>query len=284
MKTSTIFKKPTYQTPLVTVAKKKEIPEGLCTKCSSCGEMIFNQQLEENFFVCPKCDYHFAMDPYLRLESLLDPGTFEQCDSNLRAANALEFPNYSERLDAEWKKGRRSDSVIAGVGMLENQEVSVDVMDFSFLGGSMGVVAGEKLTRAVERGLEKKVPVIIFSCSGGARMHEGCFSLMQMAKVSGALLRLSQAQLPYISVLLNPTTGGVTASYATLGDLIISEPGAMIGFAGPRVIKETTRQDLPKGFQTAEFLLAHGLVDKIVPRKQMRSMLAKFLRYFLVHA
>lgn len=277
----TVFKKPGYKAPLVAVPRKREFPEGLCTKCPSCGEMIFNQQLEENLSVCPKCEYHFSMDPYARLESLLDEGVFEEWDDQLQAVNILEFPHYSERLKSEWKKGNRSDSVIAGQGLLEGIEISVAVMNFSFLGGSMGVVAGEKLTRAVERAIEKNIPLLIFSSSGGARMHEGCFSLMQMAKVSGALSKLAKAKLPYLSILLNPTTGGVTASYATLGDLIIAEPGAMIGFAGPRVIKETTRQDLPKGFQTAEFLLTHGLIDKIVTRKAMRSTLAKFLRYFL---
>lgn len=277
----TVFKKPGYKAPLVATPKKREFPEGLCTKCPSCGEMIFNQQLEENLSVCTKCDHHFSMDPYARMESLLDEGVFEEWDDQLQAVNILEFPQYSERLKSEWKKGNRSDSVIAGQGLLEGIEVSVAVMNFSFLGGSMGVVAGEKLTRAAERAIEKNMPLLIFSSSGGARMHEGCFSLMQMAKVSGALSKLAQANLPYLSILLNPTTGGVTASYATLGDLIIAEPGAMIGFAGPRVIKETTRQDLPKGFQTAEFLLARGLIDKIVPRKAMRSTLAKFLRYLL---
>ena len=281
MKTTNVFKKPSYKASLVATPKKREFPEGLCTKCPSCGEMIFNQQLEENLSVCLKCDYHFAMDPYVRLENLLDEGTFKEYDEQLQAVNVLEFPHYSERLKAEWKKGNRSDSVIVGKGLLEEIEVSLAVMNFSFLGGSMGVVAGEKLTRAAEHALEKKTPLLIFSCSGGARMHEGCFSLMQMAKVSGTLLKLAQAKLPYLSILLNPTTGGVTASYATLGDLILAEPGAMIGFAGPRVIKETTRQDLPKGFQTAEFLLARGLVDKIVHRKAMRPTVANFLRYLL---
>ncbi len=272
-----IFKKPSYSSPPTTRSRKLEIPKGLWIKCPSCGESIYNQQLDENSRVCTKCDYHFAMNARARLQLVLDPDSFAEEDAGLEAVNALDFPKYTERLAVEREKKCLKDAVISGTGRIKDMPVSVAVMDFSFLGGSMGVVVGEKITRAIERGAQQKIPMITFSSSGGARMHEGAFSLMQMAKVSGALMRLSQAKLPFISVLLDPTTGGVTASFATLGDLNIAEPGAMIGFAGPRVIKETTHQDLPKGFQTAEFLLAHGLIDKIVHRKQMRATLASFL-------
>jgi acetyl-CoA carboxylase carboxyl transferase subunit beta len=279
-----IFDKPNYSTRRAPVrTKKKEIPQGLWTKCPNCGEVLFNKELEANLMVCPKCDHHMTLGARARLLSLADEGTFHELDASLSSVDILQFTgvtSYTDRLNNYRAKTGLTEAVVSGTAEIEGIPVSLAAMDFNFLGGSMGSVVGEKITRAIERGADKKLPVVIFSASGGARMYEGLFSLMQMAKTSAALTRLSARGLPFISVLTNPTTGGVTASYATLGDLIIAEPKAMIGFAGARVIKETTQQQLPKGFQTAEFLLERGLIDHIVPRKLMRPMLAKFLRYF----
>lgn len=261
--------------------RKKAIPEGLWTKCESaaCGQVIFNQQLEDNLRVCPACGHHFPLGARARIAALADEGSFEECDRALRAVDSLGFPNYSERLAMEHGSRETPEAVVCGTGAIGGMPVSLAVMDFTFLGGSMGAATGEKIARAVERAESGRRALVIASASGGARMHEGCFSLMQMAKISGALQRLAEARLPFISVLTNPTTGGVTASFATLGDLIIAEPGAMIGFAGPRVIRETTHEELPEGFQTAEFLLEKGLIDRIVPRREMRGTIAAFLRY-----
>jgi acetyl-CoA carboxylase carboxyl transferase subunit beta len=279
-----IFDKPSYSTRRTPVrTKKKEIPQGLWTKCPNCGEVLFNKELEANLMVCPKCDHHMTLGARARLLSLADEGTFHEHDASLASVDILQFTgvtSYTDRLNNYRAKTGLTEAVVSATAEIEGIPVSLAAMDFNFLGGSMGSVVGEKITRAIERGADKKLPVIVFSASGGARMYEGLFSLMQMAKTSAALTRLSARGLPFISVLTNPTTGGVTASYATLGDLIIAEPKAMIGFAGARVIKETTQQQLPKGFQTAEFLLERGLIDHIVPRKLMRPMLAKFLRYF----
>lgn len=278
-----IFDKPTYgasRTPVRT--KKKEIPQGLWTKCPSCGEVLFNKELEDNFMVCPKCEHHMTLSAKARILSLADPGTFVEDDANLTSVDVLKFTgvtSYPERLKNYRAKTGLNDAVVSGLCDVEGRKISVAAMDFNFLGGSMGSVVGEKITRAIERGADQKLPVVIFSASGGARMYEGMFSLMQLAKTSAALTRLSQRGQPFISVLTNPTMAGVMASYACLGDLIVAEPKAMIGFAGARVIKETTQQQLPKGFQTAEFLLEHGLIDHIVSRRQMRPMLAKFLGY-----
>ncbi len=272
-------KKPAFGTPAGDRHRKMEIPEGLWSKCPACGETIYNQQLEENLRVCPKCSYHFPLSARARLALVLDEGTFAETETSMQAVDRLNFPGYGDRLKKMRATKGSAESVISGTGAIEGIRVSVSVMDFSYLGGSLGVVAGEKITRSLELARKNKTPAIVFSSSGGARMHEGAFSLMQMAKISGSLASLTEAGLPYISVLLDPTTGGVSASYATLGDLIVAEPGAMIGFAGPRVIKETTHQDLPKGFQTAEFLLERGLLDKIVPRHQLKKSLASFLRY-----
>ena len=275
-----LFGKPKYST--VTV-KKKDIPRGLWTKCPKSGEVIFNKELQENLMVVPSSGYHFPMTAKDRIASLIDPGTFEEKDENLESVDFLAFKAksaYPEKIKQYQEKTGQKDAVINGVGLLGGKPVSIAVMDFRFLGASMGSVVGEKITRTIERGLEEKRGVIVVSTSGGARMYEGILSLMQMAKTSAALARLGEAGLPYISVLTNPTTAGVMASYAALGDLIVAEPGAMIGFAGPRVIKETTMQDLPEGFQTAEFLLTHGLIDQIIHRKELKGRLVQFIDAF----
>lgn len=261
--------------------RKKEIPEGLWTKCPNCGEVLFNKELEANLMVCPKCEHHMTLGARARIDSLVDEGSFSEQDRGLTSVDVLKFTgvtSYTDRLNNYRKKTGLPEAVVCGTGEIEGRRVSLAVMDFNFLGGSMGSAVGEKITRAIERAAEKKIPLIIFSASGGARMYEGLFSLMQMAKTSGALQRLAARSQPFISVLTNPTTGGVTASFAALGDLIVAEPKAMIGFAGARVIKETTQQQLPPGFQTAEFLLERGLIDHIIPRKLMRPMLAKCLK------
>jgi acetyl-CoA carboxylase carboxyl transferase subunit beta len=259
--------------------KKKDMPEGLWTKCPSCNESLFEDALTKNLRVCNHCGYHFTISSGDRLASLVDEGSFEEMDAKLDSVNALGFKGYLDKVKAYQKKTGLGEAVVTGRGKIETIPVLLAVMDFRFLGASMGSVVGEKITRAIEAATAEKKPVIVFSASGGARMHEGILSLMQMAKTSGALARHAEARLPFISVLTHPTTGGVTASYATLGDLIIAEPKCMIGFAGPRVVKETTHADLPPGFQTAEFMLQHGLVDMIVERKDMRATLAKVLRY-----
>ncbi|MBE7494789.1 MAG: acetyl-CoA carboxylase carboxyltransferase subunit beta [Verrucomicrobiaceae bacterium] len=259
--------------------KKKDMPEGLWTKCPSCGESLFEDALTKNLRVCTHCGYHFTISSGERLTNLLDEGSFVEMDAKLDSVNALGFKGYLDKVKAYQQKTGLGEAVVTGRGTIEGLPVLVAIMDFRFLGASMGSVVGEKITRAIEAATAEKKPVIVFSASGGARMHEGILSLMQMAKTSGALARHAEARLPYISVLTHPTTGGVTASFATLGDLILAEPKCMIGFAGPRVVKETTHADLPPGFQTAEFMLQHGLVDMIVERRDMRATLAKVLRY-----
>ncbi|KAB2648443.1 MAG: acetyl-CoA carboxylase carboxyltransferase subunit beta [Verrucomicrobia bacterium] len=272
-----IFSKPSFNSD-----KKREFPEGLWQKCPSCSEMIHNLDLVQNFRVCPKCDHHMTQTAHDRLEMLLDVGSFEEHDANLVSVDTLKFTgmaSYTDRLKSYQKKTGLKDAVISGLGAIDGQRVSIAVMDFNFIAATMGSVVGEKLTRCVERATEQRLPVIIVSASGGARMYEGVLSLLQMAKTCGALALHAQARLPYLSVLTHPTTGGVSASFATIGDLILAEPKAMIGFAGPRVIKETTHQDLPPDFQTAEFLEEHGLVDMIVHRKKMRETLSELLGY-----
>jgi acetyl-CoA carboxylase carboxyl transferase subunit beta len=261
--------------------KKRDMPEGLWTKCPSCGESLYEQSLVKNLQVCTNCNYHFTLSSRDRAESLCDEGTFREMDADLTSVNPLAFKGYVEKVAANQEKTGLGEAVLTGRGVMEGIPVLLAIMDFRFLGGSMGSVVGEKITRAIEAATAEKKPVIVFSASGGARMHEGILSLMQMGKTSGALARHSEAKLPYISVLTHPTTGGVTASFATLGDVIIAEPGCMIGFAGARVVKETTHADLPKGFQTAEFMLEHGLLDRIVARKDMRTTLAAMLRYMI---
>jgi acetyl-CoA carboxylase carboxyl transferase subunit beta len=261
----------------------REMPEGLWTKCVSCGEVIHNLALAENLRVCPKCGHHFTMGAEERIASLLDPGSWVEMDANLLSVDTLQFKGtatYTDRLKSYQEKTGLKDAVLSGTGTISSQPVALAVMDFSFLAATMGSVVGEKITRAIEVATARKMPVIIVCASGGARMYEGMLSLMQMAKTSGALARHAEAGLPYITVLTNPTTAGVMASYASLGDVIIAEPKSMIGFAGPRVIKETTHQDLPPGFQTAEFLEEHGLIDIVTPRGDMRSVISRLIEYF----
>jgi acetyl-CoA carboxylase carboxyl transferase subunit beta len=277
-----LFSKPKYSTVVV---KKKDIPKGLWTKCPISGEVVFNKELEANLMVVPKSGYHFPIGARQRLEALLDRNTFVETNANVRSGDPLEFVDsqpYPERIKKYERESGLLEAVISGCGRIHGIEVSLAVMDFRFCGGAMGSAAGEKITRAIEAALEKKIPCLIFSASGGARMQEGIFSLMQMAKTSAALGRLSQAGLPYISILTHPTMGGVTASFAVLGDVNLAEPGALIGFAGARVIKETTKQTLPPGFQTAEFLLQKGLIDQIVSRLEMRDRLRDLLQALYV--
>ena len=262
--------------------RREDIPEGLFQKCPGCGEVVHEIEVTENQRVCPHCDHHFPQSAKERMESLLDPGSFVEMDASLHSVDSLRFQGmatYKDRLKKYQESTGLIDSVLSGYGTLEGIRVAIAVMDFAFLAATMGSVVGERITRVIEYATAERIPIIIISASGGARMYEGMLSLMQMAKTSGALARHGEARLPYISVLTNPTTAGVMASYASLGDVIIAEPKSMIGFAGPRVIKETTHQDLPKGFQTAEFLEEHGLIDQIVHRKNLRPRIAEFLRF-----
>lgn len=261
--------------------KKSDMPEGLWNKCPSCGAIIDELTLKQRHRVCTKCDHHFTLTSQERVAMLLDPNSFEEMDATLESADALGFKGYVDKVKTYQKKTGLKDAVLSGRGAILGHPVTLGVMDFRFLGASMGSAAGEKLTRAIEVATAEKRGAIIVCASGGARMHEGILSLMQMAKTSGALARHHAAGLPYISILTHPTTGGVTASFATLGDINMAEPNCMIGFAGPRVIKETTHQNLPPGFQTAEFLLDHGLVDMIVPRSIMRERIGQLLEYML---
>lgn len=273
-----LFGKPQYST--VTV-KKKDIPKDLWTKCPKTGEIIYNRVLKENLMVVPNSGYHFPLRARDRIASMLDEGTFEEMDIGVYSLDPLEFnatSSYPEKLKQNQAKTKETDTVISGMGEMGGMPMSIAVMDFRFMAASLGSAAGEKITRAIERGVEKSCPVIIVSASGGARMQEGILSLMQLAKTSAALAKLSEAGLPYFSILTNPTMAGVMASYASLGDVIIAEPEALIGFAGPRVIKETTQQDLPEGFQTSEFLLERGLVDVIVPRLEMRDRMINLMK------
>ncbi len=275
-----IFKKPALKAQS---RKKREMPQGFWQKCPGCSEVVHEIELAQNQRVCPRCDYHFAQSAKERIEDLLDRDTFVECDADLRSVDTLNFQgmaSYKDRLKKYQQSTGLFDAVLSGHGMIEGYKVAIAVMDFSFLAATMGSVVGERITRTIEYGTTNECEVIIVSASGGARMYEGMLSLMQMAKTSGALARHAAAHLPYISVLTNPTTAGVMASFASLGDVIIAEPKSMIGFAGPRVIRETTHQDLPEGFQTAEFLEEHGLIDLIVHRKKMREQIIQFLGYF----
>ncbi len=272
------FSKPTYST--ISPVKKKDIPKDLYTRCPKSGELVYTKDLEKNLMVVPKSGYHFPLDAPKRVASLIDPGTWQECDAALESKDLLGFTDtksYAERLETYKKATGLKDAVVCGLGTMGGIPVSLAVMDFRFGGASMGSVVGEKITRAIERAMRERCPLIIVCASGGARMQEGIYSLMQMAKTSAALARLKEAGLPYIAVLTNPTTGGVTASFATLGDLILAEPEALICFAGPRVIKEGTNQELPPGFQRSEFLLERGLIDQIVPRTELRARLIYFL-------
>jgi acetyl-CoA carboxylase carboxyl transferase subunit beta len=257
--------------------------EGLWTKCESCRTAVWNKDLEANWRVCPKCQHHFRLNATQRLELLLDSRWVEH-DSALASNDPLHFTDtkpYAGRLKDARKKLKMADAIITAEGLLNGRSVICCSMEFNFIGGSMGAVVGEKVTRAIEAAISKKLPLVIISCSGGARMMEGTISLMQLAKVSAALARLDEVRLPFISVLTDPTTGGVTASYAMLGDINIAEPGALIGFAGPRVIEQTMRQKLPEGFQTSEFLLQHGFLDAVVHRKDLKGYITSALDFFL---
>lgn len=262
--------------------EKRVRTEGLWEKCEGCRQIIWKKELEDNLNVCPKCDYHFRIGSVDRLLLLLDEGTIETADENLESNDPLAFVDtrpYKDRLEKSQLETGLKDAVINASGTLHGRPVILSSMEYSFIGGSMGAVVGESITRAIERALEQKKPVIVVSASGGARMMEGVVSLMQMAKISAALARLDSARVPYISVLTDPTTGGVTASYAMLGDLNIAEPGALIGFAGPRVIEQTIRQKLPEGFQRSEFLLQHGMLDAVVHRKDLKAYIARALDF-----
>ena len=269
--------------------EKKEIreepkPSGqLWVKCNSCNEIIYRKVIERNLQVCPKCNYHFQIPARRRIDSVVDPGTFIECDADLISTDPIEFKDskrYPSRVKESQEKTGQKDAILCGEARIEGQPTMIGIFEFNFMGGSLGSVVGEKITRLIERAIEKRVGVVIFCASGGARMQEGILSLMQMAKTSGALAKLQEASLLYISVLTDPTTGGVSASIAMLGNVIIAEPKAMIGFAGPRVIKDTIRAELPEGFQRAEYLLEHGMVDLIVERKDLRHTLASLLEMF----
>lgn len=264
-------------------AKKVQVPEGVWTKCKNCDEIIYTKEIERNLNVCPKCDYHFRISAQERIRLTLDEGSFVEMDATMQSIDFLEFKDskkYKDRIKAAVKKAGGGDAIICGTGTIEQLPVVVGVFDFSFMGGSMGSVVGEKITRALEKGLELQAPVIVFSSSGGARMQESILSLMQMAKTSAVLAKLKKQGIPFISVLTDPTTGGVTASFAMLGDVNMAEPKALIGFAGPRVIEQTIRQKLPEGFQRSEYLLEHGMVDMIVRRQEMKAALAQVLKIF----
>jgi acetyl-CoA carboxylase carboxyl transferase subunit beta len=260
--------------------EKRPIPDGLWRKCDACGEVLYDEEVAQNLRVCTKCDFHFALPTRDRIRITLDEGSFEESDSAIESLDPLGFRDskrYRDRIKTTIKNVGFTDAFVEGIGAIEGREVSVGFFAFEFMGGSMGSVVGEKVTRMLERAHERRVPALIFSASGGARMQEGILSLMQMAKTSLALSRLRRDGIPYISVLLNPTTGGVAASFAMLGDVILAEPRALIGFAGPRVIEQTIRQKLPEGFQRSEFLLQHGMIDRIVHRKQLRAELARLI-------
>jgi len=268
----------------ITATKQKasRVPEGLWVKCSGCAQVIYNKDLGTNLNVCPKCGYHFRIGALERLRLLFDEGSFTEYDKGLVSTDPLKFADtkpYRTRLESSIEATGLKDAVVTASGRIEGIETSVAAMEYAFIGGSMGVVVGEKITRAIERGIDRRWPVVIVCSSGGARMMEGALSLMQMAKVCAALARLDRAGLPFISVLTDPTTGGVTASFAMLGDLNVAEPKALIGFAGPRVIEQTIRQTLPEGFQRSEFLLEKGMLDLIVDRREMKATIANALRF-----
>jgi len=261
--------------------KRESMPDDLWTKCTDCGELIHALDLKQNLNVCTKCEHHFLIGSHERIQLLADPGSFQETNAGLFSKNPLGFSKYEDKIDMLREKTKLNDAIVTGSLTIEGKPAMIAVMDFKFFAGSMGSVVGEKITRAIEQAIDEKKAVIIVSASSGARMQEGMLSLMQMAKTCAALARLSEAGLPYISVMTHPTTGGVTASFATIGDINLAEPKCMIGFAGPRVVKETTHQDLPPGFQTAEFMLEHGLIDAIVKRSKLRARLGALLGYML---
>lgn len=280
----TWFKRDKQALEKPTPAEERRVrTEGMWTKCNSCRAIIWKKDLEANWGVCPKCEHHFRLGARRRLELLLDEEPWTEHDAELASSDPLQFVDtkpYSERLSEAQRKLGMKDAILTAEGKLNGRDVICCSMEFGFIGGSMGAVVGEKVARAVEMSVDKKAPLVVVSCSGGARMMEGAVSLMQLAKVAAALARLDEARVPFISVLTDPTTGGVTASFAMLGDLNIAEPGALIGFAGPRVIEQTIRQKLPEGFQTAEFLVEHGFLDAVVPRKDMKRYISQALDFF----
>ena len=261
--------------------QKDNIPKGLVNKCKSCNALLMSRELQKHLYTCPHCGYHFPLDAYARIEMTLDENGFFEYDQELRSVDPLQFPNYPDKLKQAQNASDLQEGVVTGEGTIEGEPVVVGVMDSRFMMGSMGSAVGEKLTRAMEAAAAKRYPLVLFTASGGARMQEGILSLMQMAKTSAALERMRERGVLFVSVVTHPTTGGVSASFASLGDIILAEPGAMFGFAGRRVIEQTIRQKLPEDFQTAEFVLKHGMIDEVVPRKQMRDTLAVILR---VHA
>lgn len=258
--------------------KSVQVPQGLYTKCKSCSAVLYNKDLDQNLKVCPTCGYHNQLSSLERLYLTVDSGSFVELDEKLVSTNPLGFPDYEAKIAKSQEKTKMNDAVVTGFCKINGELACIAIMEFQFMGGSMGIAVGEKITRAIEVAMEKKCGMIIISASGGARMQEGIFSLMQMAKISAALARLGEFGLPYLSILTDATTGGVAASFAMLGDLNIAEPAAMIGFAGPRVIEQIIRQKLPKGFQRSEFLLDHGFVDVIIPRSELKSSIGKFLK------
>lgn len=267
----------------LTAQDKRDVPSNVFDKCAGCGEILYKERLAQNLNVCPNCGHHLRVTAEEYVELLIDSGTFEELDDGLRAADPLRFrdlKSYKDRVAVAEAKGK-TEALLSGTGELDGIAVALAVMDFSFIGGSMGSVVGEKIARAGKVALERRTPFLVVSASGGARMQEGIFSLMQMAKTSAVLARLHEAGLPYVSILTNPTTGGVTASYAMLGDVNLAEPGALIGFAGPRVIEETIKQELPQGFQRSEFLLEHGMVDRVVDRRELKETIALLLRHMV---
>ncbi|MFA6815634.1 MAG: acetyl-CoA carboxylase, carboxyltransferase subunit beta [Lentisphaeria bacterium] len=275
------FRTPTYNTS--PTAAKSDIPAGLWIKCKQCQEIIYQSILDENLQVCPHCNYYYTMTAAQRLKMFTDKDSFQEMDADLRSYDALDFAGtkgYVQKLQKNREKTKMEDAVITGMASLDGIRFAIGIMDFRFMGASMGSVVGEKITRLAEAAIQQKKPVVLVIASGGARMQEGALSLMQMAKTSAAFMRLDDAKLPLIDILTNPTTGGVTASFASLGDIILAEPHALIGFAGPRVIKQTTQAELPKDFQSSEFLLKHGFIDRIVERKKLREELSLILNYF----
>lgn len=272
------------KTKEVRAEKKVKIPEGLWVKCDSCKEIIYKKEIEKNLQVCPKCNYHFRISASERINLIVDEGSFVEIDAELATTDPLDFKDtlpYKDRLGDNKKKTGLKEAAIYGDATANQRPVVLAIMDFSFMGGSMGSVVGEKIARAAERALEKKLPLIVVSSSGGARMQEGMFSLMQMAKVSVAIAKLKEAGILYITILADPTFGGVTASFAMLGDIIIAEPKSLIGFAGPRVIEQTIKQQLPENFQRAEFLLEHGMIDIVVERRDLKNTIYKLIEHFM---
>ena len=266
-----------------TKSKKTQVPDNLYTKCKKCEEAIYTKDLAKNLSVCPKCDYHFRLSTEQRIALLTDEGSFEEFDADVTAADPLEFvdsKSYTDRIQKAIEKTRRKEAIVTGTARIDGLPVVLGIFDFSFVGGSMGSVVGEKIARASDKSIDNRYPLILVSASGGARMQEGVLSLMQMIKTGQAVARLANERIPYISFLTDPTTGGVTASFAMLGDIIMAEPGALIGFAGPRVIEQTIRQKLPEGFQRSEFLLKTGVIDMVVHRRDCKATLSKILHFF----